>query len=444
MPEPATTRTRLLDYVRKSGLIDPGRLDGYLRSLAESGPLPDDPPRVAACFVRDGLLTTFQAQQLLRGRYRNFMLGKYKVLEPLGTGGMSKVYLCEHVVMRRRVALKLLPADRIDDPSSVGRFHREARAVAALDHPNIVRAHDIDSQGDKLLFLIMDYVDGVNLHDLVKKRGPLGPDRAANYVRQAALGLQHIADAGLIHRDLKPGNLLLDRAGSVKILDLGLARFQGDHNDDLTGRYDHKAILGTADYIAPEQALRSSNVDSRADIYSLGATLYYLLSGRAPFESQSAAQKLLSHQLRDPEPLTAFRSDLPAGLRAVVSRMMAKAPKDRYQSPRQVADALAAWSGEAALPPDPEDLPRLSPAAQSPSGASSSTGPGTPNGHLSETMRRPRSAPLQRPAPAPASPPAVAPRAKGRRLFRWPMALAAGGLMAVLGGAAAAWWMGMF
>jgi serine/threonine protein kinase len=423
MPEAATTRSRFLDYLRKSGLVDPGRLESYLRSLSANGPLPEEPNKVAACFIRDGLLTNFQAQQLLRGRYRNFLIGKYKVLEPLGAGGMSKVYLCEHQMMRRRVALKLLPVDRIGDASSVGRFHREARAVAALDHPNIVRAHDIDSQGDKLLYLIMDYVEGVNLHDLVKKRGPLEPAQAANYICQAAAGLQHITEAGLVHRDIKPGNLLLDRFGTVKILDLGLARFQDDRDDNITRNYDNRAILGTADYISPEQALRSSHVDIRADIYSLGATFYFLLTGQAPFESSTVAQKLLNHQMKPPKPVTEHRPDLPAEMVAVVEKMMAKSPDGRYQQPREVMEALAPWSGVVIPPPDAADLPQLSPAAQRAIGSpSSTTGPTTPSAGLSSTIhpapvitptertpvpparkssKMPRR--TERPAPAPAS-----------------------------------------
>src|SRR5438270_13709251 len=169
--------------------------------------------------VRDGVLTRFQAQQFLQGKWKRFIIsGKYKLLEHLGTGGMGSVYLCEHLSMRRRVAIKVLPISKAQDSSALDRFYREARAVAALDHPNIVRAHDID-QDETLHFLVMEYVDGTNLQDLVKKVGPLDPVRASHYIFGSSVGLQHAHEMGLIHRDIKPGNILIDRSGVLKILD---------------------------------------------------------------------------------------------------------------------------------------------------------------------------------------------------------------------------------
>src|SRR5262249_26689149 len=184
--------------------------------------------------------------------------------------------------MRRRAAVKVLPAAKAADPAALERFYREARAVAALDHPNIVRAYDID-QEDNLHFLVMEYVDGSSLQEIVRRGGPLDPARSAHYVQQAALGLQHAYEvASLVHRDIKPGNLIVDRSGTVKILDMGLARFFNDEEDLLTKKYDEN-VLGTADYLAPEQALDSHGVDIRADIYSLGGTFYFCLTGRTPF-----------------------------------------------------------------------------------------------------------------------------------------------------------------
>ncbi|MCS7017446.1 MAG: serine/threonine protein kinase, partial [Gemmatales bacterium] len=197
-----------------------------------------------------------------------FTIGKYKVLEKLGSGGMGQVFLCEHLLMRRRVAIKVLPTSKAQDPAGLERFYREARAIAAVDHPNLVRAYDID-QADNLHFLVMEYVDGVSLQELVKKVGPLPVLRACHYIYGAAVGLQHVHEIGLVHRDIKPGNILVDRNGLVKILDLGLARFFHDA-DELTKKYDEN-ILGTADYLSPEQAIDSHTVDIRADIYSLGA-----------------------------------------------------------------------------------------------------------------------------------------------------------------------------
>src|SRR4051794_1557073 len=278
MPAPTTT-DEFLDLVRKSGVADEKRLDAYLTRARATGPLPPEPGKFAGLLVRDGILTHFQAEQFLQGKWRRFTIGKYKVLERLGQGGMGSVYLCEHMLMRRRVAVKVLPASKADDTSSLERFYREARAVAALDHPNIVRAYDID-QDDKLHFLVMEHVDGASLQDIIKKGGAMDVLRACHYMRQTALGLQNAHEtAGIVHRDIKPGNILVDRTGVVKVLDMGLARFFRDEDDIITKKYDEN-VLGTADYLAPEQALDSHEVDIRADIYSLGATFYFTLTGR--------------------------------------------------------------------------------------------------------------------------------------------------------------------
>src|SRR4051794_30472169 len=212
MATPASTE-EFLDLVRKSGVTDERRFAEYVTRSRASNTLAPDAARMAGLLVRDGILTQFQAEQILQGKWRRFTIGKYKVLERLGHGGMGSVYLCEHKLMRRRVAVKVLPPTKASDSSCLERFYREARAVAALDHPNIVRAYDID-QDDKLHFLVMEYVDGLSLQELIKRNGPLSPLRAAHYIYQAAYGLQHAHEtAGLIHRDIKPGNILVDRAG---------------------------------------------------------------------------------------------------------------------------------------------------------------------------------------------------------------------------------------
>ncbi|MGL6097975.1 MAG: serine/threonine-protein kinase, partial [Fimbriiglobus sp.] len=248
MPPPANV-DEFLDFIQKSGTVEDPRVKSYLARLGGHGPIPADPKDLAQYMVRDGVLTSFQAEQLLQGKYKRFFIGKYKVLERIGSGGMGQVFLCEHKLMRRKVAVKVLPAAKAQDPASLERFYREARAVAAVDHPNLVRAYDID-QDENLHFLVMEFVDGTNLQDLVKKAGPLDPVRAAHYIYGAAVGLQHAHEMGLIHRDIKPGNILVDRGGAVKILDLGLARFFHDTDDALTRKFDEN-ILGTADYLAP-------------------------------------------------------------------------------------------------------------------------------------------------------------------------------------------------
>jgi serine/threonine protein kinase len=358
MAAPATNQ-EFLELVRKSGVLDEKRLDAHLAKLRAAG-LPEGPGKLAGFLVQGGLLTDFQAEQLLQGKWRRFTIGKYKVLERLGSGGMGSVYLCEHKLMRRRVAVKVLPTAKAADESSLQRFYREARAAAALDHPNIVHAYDID-QDETLHFLVMEYVDGSNLQDIIKKNGQMEPSRAAHYIRQAALGLDHAHRAGLVHRDIKPGNLLLDRTGTLKVLDMGLARFFNDEDDILTRQFEEN-VLGTADYLAPEQALDSHSVDIRADIYSLGATFYYLLTGRTPFGEGTVAQKLIWHQTRQPRPIANFRPDVPPDMAAVLEKMMAKDASHRYQTPMEVAEALEPWTQNPLPPPPESEMPRLSPA----------------------------------------------------------------------------------
>ena len=360
MPAP-TTSAQFVELLDKSGLIDPQRLRDYLGRAG--GAAPPAPRRLANALVRDGLLTRFQAEQLLLGRWRNFVLsGKYVVLGPLGAGGMGQVFLCEHRVMRHRVAVKVLPAAQAAEPTSLERFHREARAVAKLRHPNIVGGYDVDRDG-KVHFLVMEYIDGSTLHRIVKERGPMDVTRAAHYVRQAALGLQHAYEAGLVHRDVKPGNLLLERTGTVKILDMGLARFFHEEADGLSGR-GLGGPLGTAAYIAPEQAADSHAADTRADIYSLGATFYFLLAGHSPFQDGAPLEKMLSHQMQRPRPIRELRPEVPEGLAAVLERMMAKEPAERYQTPAEAAEALAPWTQAPVPPPPPEEMPELRPSAR--------------------------------------------------------------------------------
>src|SRR5215831_15554804 len=361
MPSP-TTIDEFLELVRKSGVVDEKKLTTYLDKARAAKALPPEPGKAAGLLVRDGILTHFQAEQFCLGKWRRFTIGKYKVLKRLGAGGMGSVYLCEHKLMRRRVAVKVLPTAKADDPSSLERFYREARAVAALDHPNIVRAYDID-QDDKLHFLVMEYVDGSSLQDIIKKVGPMDVTRAAHYMRQSALGLQHAHEsAGLVHRDIKPGNILVDRGGVVKILDMGLARFFHDEEDILTKKYDEN-VLGTADYLAPEQALDSHGVDIRADIYSLGATFYFCLTGKTPFSEGTVAQKLIWHQTRQPKPIRSIRPEVPEGVVAVVDKMMAKESGQRYQTPRELMEALQPWMQTPIPPPPAEEMPRLCAAA---------------------------------------------------------------------------------
>jgi len=380
MPAPASI-DEFLELVRKSGVLEDKRLEAHLDKLRESREMPAEPAKLAAILVRDGLLTNFQSEQLCQGKWRRFSIGKYKVLERLGSGGMGSVFLCEHKFMRRRVAVKVLPTAKAADPSSLERFYREARAVAAVDHPNIVHAYDID-QDENLHFIVMEYVEGPSLQDIVRRSGPISVERACHYISQSALALEHAGRAGLVHRDIKPGNILVDRAGVVKVLDMGLARFFNDEEDMLTRKYDEN-VLGTADYLAPEQADDSHEVDVRADIYSLGGTFYFLLSAKTPFGDGSVPQKLMWHRTRQPKPLSAYRDDVPPALQAVIDKMMAKEPTQRYQQAMEVCEALAPWTQTPIAPPEEHEFPKLSLAAGGGTAAQTASGPASIGGRKS-------------------------------------------------------------
>jgi serine/threonine protein kinase len=332
-----------LDLVRRSELVDRDQLNRVLLALKEEarGEPINDTEFVASRLVDAGLVTRWQADRLLEGRYKGFFLEKYKLLGHLGTGGMSSVYLAEHVLMHRRVAIKVLPKGRVHSSSYLARFRREAEAIAALDHRNVVRAYDIGNVND-IHYLVMEYVEGQDLQNLVKEKGVLDYARAADFIRQAAEGLEHAHRAGLIHRDIKPANLLLDRHNVVKVLDLGLARFTGEDQASLTVAFDEN-VLGTADYLAPEQAIDSHGVDARADIYSLGCSLYYLLTGNPPFPDGTLPQRLMMHQKSPPPDIRDRRPDAPEDLIEICLKMMAKKPSARYQSAQEVADVMADW-----------------------------------------------------------------------------------------------------
>jgi eukaryotic-like serine/threonine-protein kinase len=250
------------------------------------------------------------------------------------------VYLCQHFSSQRHVAVKILAPKLAANLASLEQFYREARAAAAGDHPNLVHAYDIDCRDD-YHFLVMEFVDGRSLQDMVATSGPMEVTRAAHYIRQAALGLQHLHVLGWVHRNIEPSNILVDRSDVVRILDFGLAAYN-DENDRLI---PDRESLGTPDYMSPEQAIENS-VDIRSDIYSLGATFYFLLTGTAIFGEGTAVQKLLWHQTRQPNAISRFRKDVPEALEAIINRMLAKDRNHRFQTPAMVVEALEAWSGK--------------------------------------------------------------------------------------------------
>jgi len=264
---------------------------------------------------------------------------RYRVLKALGRGGMGTVYLAEHKVMKRTVALKVIRPELTARPEAVERFRREVQAAARLTHPNIVASHDAEQVGD-CLFLAMEYVEGTDLTHWLQTHGPLPVAEACDYVRQAALGLQHAHEQGMVHRDLKPQNLMRTAAGQVKVLDFGLARLVELAQEGGTAS---GIVLGTPDYMAPEQANEAHGADIRADVYSLGCTLYHLLAGQVPFPGGGIMDKLRRLAQEQPEPLGRLRPELPAALVGMVEWMMAKDPAQRPQTPAEVAGALAPW-----------------------------------------------------------------------------------------------------
>ena len=343
------TPESFLNVVKQSNLVTGDVLKRTLAELRDAGVSLETSREIADELVERNLLTRWQADKLLQGKHKGFFLGKYRLLKLLGKGGMSSVYLAEHVLMRRQCAIKVLPTKRVNDTSYLGRFHREAQAVASLDHPNIIKAYDVDKEMEKdteIHFLVMEFVDGRSLQEMIAQDGPLDFQTAADFIRQSAAGLAHAHHAGMVHRDIKPGNLLIDRNGVIKLLDMGLARFFNDGEEEsLTVAHDEK-VLGTADYLAPEQALDSHSVDARADIYSLGCTFYFLLTGHPPFTEGTLAQRLMSHQTKVPPAVTVDRPDTPPDLLPILQKMMAKKREDRYQTADDVVADLTAWLGE--------------------------------------------------------------------------------------------------
>ncbi|MEK6233742.1 MAG: serine/threonine protein kinase, partial [Planctomycetales bacterium] len=322
---------RYEDLIRRSGLVEKDQLDKVLAKLAkEEGGMPTDSRILAKKLMAAKLITNWQNDKLMQGRHRGFFLGKYKLLGHISKGGMSEVYLAEQVMLRRRVAIKIFPPELIEKSSYLARFHQESRAQAAMDHPNIVKAHDFGNEG-KIHYLVMEYVDGKDLNQFVEKKGPLPFRLAARFISQAGEALQYAHDQGTIHRDIKPANLMLDRTGAIKLLDLGLARIMDGEEGSLTLKHNENT-LGTADYLAPEQAVDSHHIDERVDIYSLGGTFYFLLTGHPPFAEGTPVQRMMMHMNDKPACVSESRPDAPPDLIAICDKMLEKKPEDRYSS----------------------------------------------------------------------------------------------------------------
>lgn len=278
-----------------SGLMTADELREWLLRVPEAK-RPSDGEQVARELVKRKRLTAYQALEIYLGKGESLVLGNYVVLDKLGEGGMGVVLKAEHRRMKRLVALKVISPEALKARGAIQRFDREVQAVAKLEHPNIVTAHDADQAGETH-FLVMQYVEGDDLSMIVKQTGPLSVDRAVDYVSQAARGLEFAHQNGVIHRDVKPHNLLLSKEGVVKILDLGLARVEDPMSASReTTLTSTGAVLGTIDYMSPEQAEDTKTADERSDIYSLGCTLFYLLTGRVPFPGDTVMKRLIAHR----------------------------------------------------------------------------------------------------------------------------------------------------
>jgi serine/threonine-protein kinase len=385
--------TQLVEDLRRFELLDEPQQRELTDTLCKRF---DDALGLARELIRREWLSPFQANHLLKNRGQELHFGPYLLLEKLGEGGMGQVFKARHRVLGRHVALKLIRGEVLVNPIVVPRFEREVQAAARLQHPNVVRAYDA-GQVDGTYYLAMELVTGVDLFQLIKRSGPLPVPQACDYLRQAALGLQHAHEHDLVHRDIKPANLFVARPsansrggssqivprpgssamlarpavdeypwGVIKILDFGLARLHAPEDDaGQVAITQLGAVMGTPDFIAPEQAWNSHTIDIRADLYSLGCTFYYMLSGRVPFPGGSFPEKLVRHSKAEADPVDQARREqllgngqapqldaaaanalqLPAVVVAVAQKLMAKQPEERFQTPAELAAAIAELQG---------------------------------------------------------------------------------------------------
>ena len=425
------TAEDLVQALHVSGLFTPEQFAVLARDLSAFGP---DVQGGMRYLLKRARVTHYQLGKVIRGKAADLFIGPYVVLDKLGEGGMGKVFRARHTRLDRTVALKVIRPSLVSNPTVRGRYAREVEATGKLDHPNIVRVDDA-GEADGKFYMAMEFIDGIDLDRMMRDHRPLEVVEACEYTRQAALGLQHAHEAGIVHRDIKPSNIVVagerhlpqaTEPAAVKVLDLGLARAI-DPDDmvapDLTR--DH-TVVGTPDYMAPEQAKNSKAVDARADIYSLGCTLYFLLTGQAPFPTGNALQKLMAHQLEQPAPLQGLRPGVTAAVAEIVARAMAKKPDDRFATAGELAAALdlhARYPDESAAVSVVSVPSRAAPASPSGDAPPASTFPpfslGSSTGPLYDLQPEPAPAPqpvapsdaTPRPRGLPDAPPVIAPRA---------------------------------
>lgn len=359
---PMMSPAELLDWLGQNQFLTPQQTN-EMRLLLASFP---ESHALAKELIRRDWLTPYQVNQILQGRHDQLILGNYRLRERIGEGAMGQVFKAWNPRTLRVVAVKTILKELVNSPKAMDRFRREIETAAQLEHPNIAHVRDADAADDKP-YLVMEFIEGTNLAQRVKQSGPLPVAEAVEYARQAALGLQHAFEKGIVHRDIKPANLIVTTLKAngaalplVKILDFGLARFDSE-SDDVARLTQVGRLLGTIDYISPEQAQDARSADIRADIYSLGCTLHFLLAGEPPFHGDTMVEKLSPRVTGEPPWIRELRPEAPPLLEAVLRKLMARRPDDRYQTPLEAAQALAPFTGAAAAPAPAMAVPLTTP-----------------------------------------------------------------------------------
>jgi serine/threonine protein kinase len=426
-----TNRGQFLRNLQRSALLSKSDLREAMDRLAHV----EKPRAIARALVGCGLLTKFQAELLLAGRSKGFFLGPYKILDQLGQGGMGRVYKARHQSMMRTVALKVVVPQLVKTRKAHRLFLREVRAAAQLNHVNIVTAYDANEM-DGRHYLAMEFVDGPNLEQLVRRHGPLPVGMACEIIRQVAEGLQHAHARGMIHRDIKPANLLLQTAKTtqsflVKILDFGLARLNDPGVQDTTGTIEtqENVVMGTPDFLSPEQARDLHEADIRSDLYSLGCTFFFLLTGKVPFPGGPTLSKLIRHASKEPLPISELRQGVPSEVVAIVKQLMAKDPAARCQTPQELAALVAphavtdapVWSDRQASGPVVHVEKRDKPVVRN-----GTTGHGAPGAETVATFPRGLSLTPISGFVGESNAAAIEPDGEGRRLRRKPLVCSIG------------------
>ncbi|HEV3448145.1 MAG TPA: serine/threonine-protein kinase [Gemmataceae bacterium] len=333
-----------LRTVLRSGVLDRAQLQDTLRTLPIERR--QDPEAVADHLIEAGKLSRFQAGKLLKGMTIGLVLGSFQVLAPIGKGGMGTVYLARDSRSHLLVALKVLPPKRArEEERLLSRFRREMEMCQKVAHPHLAWAYEVGvCQG--VYYIAMEYIPGQSLYRLVTDNGPLEIPRAARLFAEVASALEHAHNQGLIHRDLKPSNIIITPHDHAKVLDLGLALVQGEAPGKLEVVGGRGYVVGTLDYIAPEQAENATQVDPRSDIYSLGCTLYFALTGRPPFPDGTPLEKINRHRFEEPAPVPQFNAAVPPPFIGLLRKLMAKNPEQRFATAAEVQQKLLEWASE--------------------------------------------------------------------------------------------------